>query len=117
MAKLVAATMSLWLVVAIMGAMADGYIIIGGEQATLASDAADLSGVSQVRILSNPFEGASLNPLSWFAAGLNYLKSWANVLTWNFTIFEGAAQPIRWTLLTVLGIPLLAEFVTRLFGR
>ena len=117
MAKLVAATMSIWLVVAIMGAMADGYIIVGGEQATLASDAADLSGVSQVRILSNPFEGVTLNPLSWFAAGSNYLQSWANVLTWNFSIFEGAAQPFRWVLLAVLAIPLLSEFVTRLFGR
>ena len=64
-------------------------------------------------ILSDFGQGAGARPST---AGINYLQSWAGIITLNFSFFSGPAQIIRWLLLAIFSVPLLAELTTRLLG-
>ncbi len=121
MAKWVAALMAFWFSFALIGGVMDGQIL-GGESAHEADseayegDYGTLTLVSQVNLLTNPFSGSGLNPIAWFSAGINYLKGWAGVFTLNFSFFEDA-QIIRYGLLAILAVPILAEMTSRILGR
>ena len=115
MIKFLAAFMAIYVGLALFGGIWDGLILS-------ADDHTSLTGIAQAQVVSHPASDLTLNPFSWLSvitAGANYIESWADILLLRFSFFpEGSpANLIRWGLMSLLAIPLVAEFITRLLGR
>lgn len=107
MVKYMVVVMCLWLALVIVGGIRDGTIMASGDQESV-------NELSQVQILSNPFEGTGINPVRWIAAAIGWLVQILKVITLDSSLFDGMwGTFIRMVILAALTVPILTELVAR----
>ena len=106
--RIIMVIMVIYFCAAIIGGWGDGAFMS-------ASSESDLEAVSQTAsLVSNPYEGISeWNVGGLFFATLGYLKGWANILTLNFSIFQGSVGTfVRSAILTIVCAPVLLGLIS-----
>lgn len=108
MIKYWGALMAIWFAFAFFGAIADGKVMTG-------SDYSNTNALNQGVITTAP---TSTNIVAkWIGAGTSLLTGVANVLTLNFSLYDGGYSIIRWFGLACLTSPIWLELIARIFGR
>jgi len=111
---------SIWMGFALIGGLVDGQLL-GGYVAggTSTGDAAIFQQALQPDILTEQQDTGFLAGVqSWFAATVNFLTGWANMLALNFSFFTGpVGTPIGWIVRSIVGLPMVTMLLMALFGR
>lgn len=110
MDKPMAIFFAIYLAFAFVGGFWDGKILA-------TTDETAMEGVSQLNILTNPFDAVSGNPVAALGASINYLKQWGNILILNFSFLQGNGQIIRWGMMALIAIPTIYRIMTYVLAR
>jgi len=104
--KVIMTFMCLYFAAAFIGGFADGKFL------TPTAEASAQGAMQSDALVRNPFAGTGWNPVSWFTAGIDYITDWADVLTLNFSVFQGSfGLIIRAAILTIVAAPILFKIV------
>ncbi len=117
--KALASLIGVWLSLGLVGGFVDGQILRGYDTTGAGEhtgDAADLLGATQLNIETQE-TGFFDNVAKWFAAPVNFLKAWANILALNSSLFTGDFAVLGWIVRFLLGGPIVVLMLISIFGR